>query len=400
VIAGDATVAEILDGLPGAAPGASVSSEPLRGHRVVIVTNVPIHYRIELFTRLDGLTRAAGANLHVMYSAPVPADRRWIGHREAAFSHSFARSFDLGRRPGRRLFVPGLDRLLSELEPSVVLAGGFSPLVAGRAAAWCERQGAAFGVWSGEIPGRPTAGSSLRRLQRRRLLSRASFAIAYGSQSVAYLRGLDARLPVVIGRNSASLPSGPPVRRPASREVRLLAVARAERGKALDLVIRAAREIEWPLRLTIVGDGPELPRLRSLACGSSRVQFTGALSPEETAGRYLEADAFLFPSVYDAFGLVLVEAMGAGLAVATSDRPGAVADLVVDGVNALVVREPSVSAWRDAMDKLVRDRALRRRLGAAAGATVAARWTPAHAAGAMLAGLRLGVLAGSGGSRR
>jgi glycosyltransferase involved in cell wall biosynthesis len=400
VIDGAAAMAGILEGLPAAAPLASVSSEPLRGHRAVIVTNVPIHYRLDVLTRLDALVRAAGADLHVVFSAAVPGDRRWIGRREVGFSHTFARSVDLGRRRGRRLFVPGLDRLLSELEASMVLAGGFSPLVAERAAAWCGRHGAAFGVWSGEIPGRPTANSSLRRVQRRRLLSRASFAVAYGSQSASYLRSIDGRLPIVIGRNTAPLPSGPQVPRAETGEVRLLAVSRAERGKALDLVVRAACRLESPLRLTVVGDGPELPRLKSLAAGSRRVHFTGALAPEETARRYLEADAFVFPSVYDVFGLVLVEAMGAGLAVATSDRPGAVPDLIVDGTNALVVSEASVSAWGDAMHRLACDHALRQRLGLAARATVAARWTPAHAAGAMLAGLRLGALAGPGGRTR
>ena len=111
---------------------------------------------------------------------------------------------------------------------------------------------------------------------------------------------------------------------------------------------------------------------------------------------YRDADAFLFPSEYDVFGLVLVEALSAGLAVVSSTAPGAVADLAVDERNCLLVRRPDAAAWAHAIERVVRDAHLRSTLGAAARETIRSRWTIEHAADAMIAGFRLGILAGQG----
>jgi glycosyltransferase involved in cell wall biosynthesis len=174
--------------------------------------------------------------------------------------------------------------------------------------------------------------------------------------------------------------------------VEVLAVSRAAKGKALDLVVEAVTRLE-DVRLTVVGDGPELASLRSLAAGSKRITFVGAAHPEEVLARYESSDVFVFPSQYDLFGLVLVEAMGAGLPVITSDAPGAVADLAVDGSNCVLVREPTSVAWEAALRRVAESPDLRLGLGARAGATIARRWTIQHAAESMLAALRLAVLA-------
>ena len=92
------------------------------------------------------------------------------------------------------------------------------------------------------------------------------------------------------------------------------------------------------------------------------------------------------------FGLVLVEAMAAGLTVITSDIPGAVRDLAAPGSNCLVVGERSSGAWAEAIRLAVQDGVLRQRLGDRARCTIENRWTVGHAADAMIAGFRLGAL--------
>lgn len=63
----------------------------------------------------------------------------------------------------------------------------------------------------------------------------------------------------------------------------------------------------------VVGDGPALPSLRHLY---PHALFTGALSGEELASAYRAADLFIFPSLTDTFGLVMIEALACGVPIA------------------------------------------------------------------------------------
>ena len=284
----------------------------------------------------------------------------------------------------------GFTKQIGNYSPTILLSGGFSPGLSGRAARYAVRHNVPFGIWSGEIDSRPTARSRVRSLQRRRLLASASFAVSYGSRSAAYLRALSPQLPIVIGRNTASLPEDS--RRFGSGRPRLLSVSRAVKGKGLDVLIDAVRMVSEDLELTLVGDGPELPRLRAKANGDPRIRFAGALPSDVVQSTYGDADVFLFPSRFDVFGLVLVEAMAAGLTCIVSRVPGAVDDLCVAGRNAIIVDGHDPDRWAEAIRRVVRDPARSAGLGAVAAATIRQRWTLHHAADAMIAGFRLAQL--------
>jgi glycosyltransferase involved in cell wall biosynthesis len=187
--------------------------------------------------------------------------------------------------------------------------------------------------------------------------------------------------------------------RPATDVLELLTVSRAEPGKAIDIVVDAVRSRpELRCRFTLVGDGPELEALRARAAGDTRFRFLGAIPSDRVLDLYAQADVFLFPSRYDVFGNVLVEAMGAGLAPVVASEPGAVADLCVDGRNAVIVRESTPAAWAEALDRVVTP-GTAGRLGAAAADTIRRRWTMEHSVDAFVAGLRLGALVAGDRSR-
>jgi UDP-glucose:(heptosyl)LPS alpha-1,3-glucosyltransferase len=85
---------------------------------------------------------------------------------------------------------------------------------------------------------------------------------------------------------------------------------------------------------------------------------------------FAAADAFVFPTVYDPFGLVITEAMAAGLPVVTSGMAGA-AELITDGVDGLLTdRAWDVPAIAAHLERLRDDVGLREKLGAAARARV------------------------------
>ena len=239
------------------------------------------------------------------------------------------------RRTLRTITVPGMGRgglaplnleaTLIGLRPTLLVCRGYSPHGrAARVAAYAGIRRIPYGLWSGEIEGTGAERSRIRRPLRRWLAQRASFGLAYGHASSEYLHGLRPRLPVVYVRNTAwEETSLPAARTPASGSVELLMVGDlASPRKGTDLVIDAMLRVpDLPCRLTIIGEGALASTLRARARGDRRISFTGALPRPEVFDAYRRADAFLFPTRRDIFGLVLVEAMGSGLACAVSSAP-------------------------------------------------------------------------------
>ncbi len=104
----------------------------------------------------------------------------------------------------------------------------------------------------------------------------------------------------------------------------MLFVSRLAREKNIDVLIDALALCDPHVKLAIAGDGPEREALRERASSrrvASRVQFLGAVDREGLPDLYASADAFVFPSVTETQGLVLVEALAAGLFVIASDAP-------------------------------------------------------------------------------
>jgi len=392
-----AEVVELLGSAEDLPSSLRDDDEMFEGHRVAVITNVPTHYRVPLFAGMARRLAAAGGEFRVYFLSDVPAKREWMRTESLEFDHEILKSIDLRRDRGRRLMPINLARRLDDFRPTLLLTGGFSPLVGARVAAYAGRREIPFGVWSGEIASRPTAQSRARRIQRKWIVDRAAFAISYGWESARYLRSLRGDLPLVIGRNTTPT-RPPPARATESKTLELLTVGRAERGKALDVILTAVSKltgVSW--RLTVIGDGPELEKL--IRDADPRVRFLGARPFDEVLEAHSRADVFLFPSRYDVFGLVLVEAMGAGAAVVVSRAVGAVADLAVDSVNAVVMEDHNPQSWADAIARLARDHELRSTLGENAQATIGDRWTMEHAVDSMLAGLRLPLLRGKSRAR-
>jgi glycosyltransferase involved in cell wall biosynthesis len=100
-----------------------------------------------------------------------------------------------------------------------------------------------------------------------------------------------------------------------------LVVSRLGMEKNVELALDALARVP-ELRLAVVGEGPHREALeeRARRLGvAGRVRFTGALARERLPDVYASADAFLFPSTTDTQGLVLAEALAAGLPVVAAD---------------------------------------------------------------------------------
>lgn len=130
--------------------------------------------------------------------------------------------------------------------------------------------------------------------------------------------------------------------------------------------------------LVFAGDGPLLPDLkrRALELGiNHRVRWLGFVNQTELPGVYAASDALLLPSSFEPFGLVVNEAMLCGCPAIVSDRVGAKFDLVRDGETGFVVPCGDVAALAERLRQIFENRALMRRMGAAARARMNS-WRP------------------------
>ena len=127
-------------------------------------------------------------------------------------------------------------------------------------------------------------------------------------------------------------------------------------------------------RLVIVGEGPLMGELRQLADElgiASHVEWAGFR--EDIAAVMAGFDIFALTSLYEGLGLVLLEAMAAGVAVAAT-RVGAIPEVVVDGETGLLVEAGKPAELAAAFHKLS-DGAVRARMGEAGRRRVTERFT-------------------------
>ena len=146
-------------------------------------------------------------------------------------------------------------------------------------------------------------------------------------------------------------------------------LTRLDARKGLPYLIQAMAQLcsDFPnARLLIGGDGEDRSALeqeaRSLGL-TARVEFVGAVS--ESAHFYHQLDLFVLPSLDEAFGLVLLEAMAAGLPV-VGTRVGGIPEILEDGSQGLLVAPADSHALAGAIRALWSDPLRRRRMGEAA----------------------------------
>lgn len=114
-------------------------------------------------------------------------------------------------------------------------------------------------------------------------------------------------------------------------------------------------------RLVLVGDGPARPALeREFA--DLPATFMGYLRGERLSQAYASADIFVFPSRLETFGLVVIEAMAAGLPVVAS-RVGGVGDIVSEGVNGYTFEPGDTAALLDGVRRITSSPDKRRWMG-------------------------------------
>lgn len=156
---------------------------------------------------------------------------------------------------------------------------------------------------------------------------------------------------------------------PGKNRGRLIRALRDLRDEGIDVPLLVAGQPAWRHE----GEGALVRDLRM----EDRVRFAGYVPDDDLPALYAAATVFAFPSLYEGFGLPVVEAMACGAPVLTSDVS---ATAEVAGDAALLVDPLSITSIRDGLRDLLTDEARRRAL-AAAGIARAAEYSWRRAAG-------------------
>jgi glycosyltransferase involved in cell wall biosynthesis len=245
---------------------------------------------------------------------------------------------------GRMHINRGAIRAIAAVESDVVVVAGYAGVTNQAVTRWLAWRRLPWVFW-GETPGmrrRGGMGAALRWLAQRPAVRCTHGIAAIGSRAVeAYKAMSGARCPVANIPYCCEMAPFFAVRRavncPEGR-IRFLYCGQLIHRKGVDILLDAFCQTAaaFPnIELLLVGEGPLAEEFRARVPASirPRVQFAGFQPVAELPKFFAQGDVFVLPSRHDGWGVVVNQAIAAGLPVICSDAVGAAADLVVENEN-------------------------------------------------------------------
>jgi glycosyltransferase involved in cell wall biosynthesis len=330
----------------------------------VLLTNFVPPYRLPLY---EAIARRVGS-LTVLVSTPVEGNRGWrpsVGELDVRVQRTLtiprAWRHPAGFSDTTYVHVP-LDTFaqLRRLDPDVVVSAelGFRSLFS--ALYRMRRTRVRLVLWATLSERTERGRGGLRLLLRRWLLRRADRVIVNGAGGERYV----ARFGVTADR----IDRIPYVASPGFREAadhapesaglrNLLFVGQLTERKgllpflrALDVWSRSNPDRE--ITLTIAGGGPQLEALQQArGSGFVELRILGELAPDALPALFAAADAFVFPTLADEWGVVVNEALAAGLPVLGSVHSQAVEELCAEGETGWIFDPEDQASTLGAIDR-------------------------------------------------
>ena len=296
--------------------------------------------------------------------------RQWAASIKPNYVHKALPGFSI-HLSGRRVAHVnlGIFRALSEIKPSRVIIHGIFPSML-FAAIWAIFNKVPFGFytdgWALTMP------NSLYHLWVRPFILKHCFAAACsGTKGAAFLRdqGIDEGRIFVVPLVPAWA-ARPGIADFAKRPFDLLWCARmneTEKNVSFFVDVALVLQARSPnLKIRLVGQGPcQEAVLQRLTAAGVSFQHDAHLPWDTMEQVYSQAKLLIFPSVWEPWGLVTNEAMQCGTPAVVSPQVGAAEDLVISGVNGIVL-PLDVKRWADTIQRILEDETEWKRLSLAA----------------------------------
>lgn len=340
----------------------SVKKRPLR---VCILTNIPAPYRLPVFESLGQYV-----NLTVFYCKDSSSERQWtidIGSENV--QNDILTSLKLPFVSKYFTYNPTLRSiLLNELFDVYIAGENFdtaSSVITLQKAA--QRQKKPFIIWSEAIDTQYASGNIVSNQYRKCLYRKADYFLAYSEMASTFLK--HRKVPMHKIKRGYQIVPDEQLRPPTKNKkqlgfadkIVLLYLGYFEPRKGLDLLITTFKGIPCEnCCLVLVGDGPQKQDLQSLASEDSRIHFMPYSEGVEKSNWLHAADLFVLPTQHDPWGLVVNEAMMAGLPIITT-QAAAVSEIIDE--NGFIIPPNDPSALRQALETLIHQSDLRLKFG-------------------------------------
>jgi glycosyltransferase involved in cell wall biosynthesis len=350
--------------------------------RIAIITEIIAPYRLPVF---NALATNSSIEPHIIFlSATDPSLREW-----RIYTDEIRFAYDVLPNCRRRIcsynFLVnwGLNRLLDEISPDILICGGYSYLASWQAARWCQRRGIPLALWSESTTHDHRHGYRCVEFVKRQFLQRCRAFVVPGRSALEYLVSLGIQDDAIVTAPNAV---DNDFFAEAARMARIRAAhyrahyslperfflysGRLVKSKgvfdALDAYASLAPGLRSEVGLVFAGSGAAMCDLQKRAARihPGRVQFAGFVHREYLAVLYALADMLIFPTHSDPWGLVVNEAMACGLPIITTRVAGCAADLVENGRNGFLVEAGAVNQLASAMDLLAGNLEMRSRFAA------------------------------------
>jgi len=349
--------------------------------RLVITTEIISPYRIPVF---NALAQHPDVDLHVIFLAETdPSTRRWkVYTDEIRFSYEVLPHWRRRVAGYNLLLNRGVAAGLEAARPDVIVCGGYGYLASWRVLGWARRHQVPVFLWSESNQQDRRRGMPHVEMLKRYFIAACSGSIVPGKSAAAYMAAFGVpRERIFVAPNavdnaffsaaaSEARRRGTELRRQFSLPERyFLCAGRLISAKGIFDLLSAysvlAPELRREVGLLFVGDGVEQPELEARAAGVQPgvIRCTGFAHREQLAVYYALAEAFVFPTHTDPWGLVVNEAMACGLPIVATEAGGCVEDLVQEGENGYVVPSANVTKLAEAMAAFARDPQLAARMG-------------------------------------
>ncbi|OXA88978.1 glycosyltransferase family 4 protein [Flavobacterium hercynium] len=149
-----------------------------------------------------------------------------------------------------------------------------------------------------------------------------------------------------------------------NRKLKILFIGGLSQRKGLSYLFDAVEEMQNEVELTVVGR-KVVPNCNVLNVALAKHKWIPSLSHDEVLACMRENDVFIFPSLFEGFGLVITEAMSQGLPVITTERTAG-PDLITNDEDGWIVPAGSAEAIRNSIVKILKNPQSIERVGLAA----------------------------------
>lgn len=334
--------------------------------RVVIITNIPAPYRVDFFDYLQ--KNYKDFEFTIIYSSRNEDNRKWDIDQEKMKNSVFLDSKTLKikkRYDNYYLHIPvGVCKVLNKIKPDVVVGSEYNPTIL-QALYYCKSKKVPFVSWTDGTLFSERNRNFVQKFLRRFVVSKADTYIASSTKSkeAQIFYGADEKKCHI---SYLAVDVEKYIQAPQGKGTgKILCVGSLIERKGVDLLLQALARVNTSYSLYIAGDGEQKNTLMELSKElkiSERVHFLGQLNRAELLKHYAESDLFVFPTREDCFALVILEAICADLPIVCSKYADGAYDLIEENVNGLIVDPYDAEEFAAAIEKVLSDEPLRKRM--------------------------------------